>query len=347
MGSHSKAVARVEQRLSGTAFHHVVAPPLGHGLTSVDVYVTSQCNRRCTYCFLPSEFFASGARMTLGAFSGVVTWCLRHGVGEITLLGGEPSLHPSFAEMVAMASGQGLDVRVVTNGARRFRRLMEDGVVGPDNLSRVAVSLDTLDETVQDGLRGRGAWRDAMDTIRLLGQQGVLFDINVTGVRSVLGGLDALIRFADQAGCRRVNVHWPSSIGLGSELTAEQIPDAMEWLDLVTVISKRAEARSDLFVEIERGFLAEGEPLTECALPVFSNLQILPDGRAYRCGLLVDQVGMASLAMRDDQLLLTRPGFGEDRLEAAMSATCSSCPVMQADGRRACIYDKVSSVRLA
>ncbi len=334
------------QRLLGTTFRDVVGPPPGHGLTSVDVYVTSRCNRRCTYCFLPAGFFTSGARMSLEAFSGAVTWCLRYGVGEITLLGGEPSLHPSFAEMVATACGRGLDVRVVTNGARRFRRLMEDGVIGPGNLSRVAVSLDTLDEAVQDGLRGRGAWRDATDTIRLLGQQGVLFDINVTGVRSVLGGLDALIRFADEGGCRRLNVHWPSSIGLGRELTAEQIPDAVEWLDLVTAISKRAETRPDLFVEIERGFLAEGEPLTACALPDFSNLQILPDGRAYRCGLLVDHVGMASLAMHDDQLLLTRPGSGEDQLKESMSPACDSCPALQAGGRRACIYDKVSSVRL-
>ena len=335
------------QRLSGTAIHGVVEPPPGHGLTSVDVYITSQCNRRCTYCFLPSEFFASGARMSLDAFSGAVTWCLRYGVAEITLLGGEPSLHPSFAEMVTAASGQGLDVRVVTNGAHRFQQLMKDGVIGPDNLSRVAVSLDTLDETVQDRLRGRGAWRDAMGTIQLLDQQGILFDINVTGIRPVLGGLEELIRYADKAGCRRVNVHWPSSIGLGSELAADQIPDAMEWLDLVTAISKRAETRPDLFVEIERGFLAEGEPLAGCALPDFSNLQILPDGRAYRCGLLVNQPGMASLAMDDDQLLLTRPGFGEDLLQASMSPGCDSCPAMQVDGRRACIYDKVSSVRLA
>ncbi len=335
------------QRLLGTTFHDVVGPPPGHGLTSVDLYVTSQCNRRCTYCFLPTGFFTSGARMSLDAFSGVVTWCLRYGVGEVTLLGGEPSLHPSFAEMVATACGRGLDVRVVTNGARRFRRLMEDGLIGPGNLSRVAVSLDTLDETVQDELRGRGAWRDATDTIRMLGQQGVPFDINVTGVRSVLGGLDAMIRFADGAGCRRLNVHWPSSIGLGRQLTAEQIPDAVEWLDLVTAISKRAETRPDLFVEIERGFLAEGEPLAECALPVFSNLQILPDGRAYRCGLLVNRVGMASLAMHDDQLLLTRPGSGEDQLGESMPPACDSCPAMPAGGRRACIYDKVSSVRLA
>ena len=53
--------------------------------------------------------------------------------------------------------------------------------------------------------------------------------------------------------------------------------------------TKRVETRPDFFVEIERGFLAEGDPLVGCALDDFSNLQILPDGRAYRCGLLVDQ----------------------------------------------------------
>ena len=90
-----------------------------------------------------------------------------------------------------MPAGRGLAVRVVTNGARQFRRLMGSGLIGQHNLSRVAVSLDTLDETVQDAFRGRGAWQDAMDTIRLLRDRGVLFDINVTGVRPVLDGIEA------------------------------------------------------------------------------------------------------------------------------------------------------------
>jgi hypothetical protein len=97
-------------------------------------------------------------------------------------------------------------------------------------------------------------------------------------------------------------------------------------------------------VEIERGFLAEGDPLVGCALDNFSNLQILPDGRAYRCGLLVDQDGMASLMMTGDQLRLTRQGFGEELLRSLTSPLCNACPAMQADERRACIYDKVSSV---
>ena len=332
------------QRLIDAVPDGLVELPAEHHLQSVDVYITSQCNRRCTYCFLSSDFFSSGQRMSADAFSGVVAWCLRHRVGEITFLGGEPSLHPAFPAMVASAHGRGLAVRVVTNGARRFRRLVGDGLIGRHNLSRVAVSLDTLDETVQDAFRGRGAWQDAMDTIRLLRDEGMLFDINVTGVRPVLDGVGALIQFADEAGCRRVNVHWLSSIGLGADLAADHIPAQDEWQDLVLLVTKRMETRPDFFVEIERGFLAEHDPLVGCALDDFSNLQILPDGRAYRCGLLVDQEGMASLTMTGDQLRLTRPGIGEELLRSLTPPGCGACPAVQADGRRACIYDKVSSV---
>jgi MoaA/NifB/PqqE/SkfB family radical SAM enzyme len=283
--------------------------------------------------------------MSLDRFSGVLSWSELHGVEEITLLGGEPSLHPSFADMVALVSGCRMKVRVVTNGSRRFRRLLTDGVIGPDNLNRVAVSMDSLNQTVQDQFRGPGAWQDAMATIGLLGDLHVPFDINVTGVTPVLDGLVELIDFADQAGCRRVNIHWPSTMGIGSGLDTDQIPDRYQWERLVRQIGSRVESRPDFFVEIERGFLAVDEPLTGCALLDFSNLQILPDGRAYRCGLLVDRDEMASLSMTGDQLELSRPGHGEELLRTPVPSSCAGCPAVRADDRRACIYDKVSSVR--
>jgi MoaA/NifB/PqqE/SkfB family radical SAM enzyme len=335
----------VAQRLLDTAFQDLVELPPGHSLTSVDVYVTSQCNRRCTYCFLPSDFFASGLRMSIEAFSGIVAWCQRQHVPELTFLGGEPSLHPFFPEMVTLARDGGLDVRVVTNGARRFRHLLERGRIKPGDLSRVAVSLDTMDETLQDSFRGPGAWRDAIDTIGLLCERGILFDINVTGVRPVLSGIEKLICFANENGCRRVNVHWPSSIGLGANLAADQIPGREEWASLVRSVAERAQ--QEPFIEIERGFLGEGDHLARCALDDFSNLQILPDGRAYRCGLLVDQEGMASLAIAGDELRIARPGLGEELLRSTTPPGCDACPAMQADGRRACIYDKVSSAHSA
>ena len=256
----------------------------------------------------------------------------------------DESLHTSFADMVALAKREGLNVRVVTNGARSFQRFLSSGAGGPHNLSRVAVSLDTLDEALQDQLRGVGALRDARATISMLRDRGIPFDINVTAVRAVLDHLDGLIRFAAREGCRRVNIHWPSAMGIGSELSAGQIPDQTEWEKLVRSIESRIEDRPGFFVEVERGFLAEDEPFTACALTDFSNLQVLPDGRAYRCGLLVNQVDMASMSMAGGELNFTNRGFGEEFLRSSMRLTCDGCPVIQGHSRRACIYDKIRSI---
>ena len=111
--------------MSGEALTDAVAEvPLldGGRLTSVDVYITSQCNRRCTYCFLTADFLASRTHMNIDLYDRILGWSQNQGVGEITLLGGEPSLHPGFAKMVIMARDKGMDVRVVTNGTNRFRR---------------------------------------------------------------------------------------------------------------------------------------------------------------------------------------------------------------------------------
>jgi MoaA/NifB/PqqE/SkfB family radical SAM enzyme len=332
--------------MSGEALTDAVAevPLLDSGrLTSVDVYITSQCNRRCTYCFLAADFLASRTHMSIDLYDQILTWSQKHGVGEITLLGGEPSLHPEFTEMITMARGRDMDVRVVTNGTNRFRRLLGGLELGPDKLSRVAVSLDSMDEETQDSLRGPRAWRDARATIDLLNEHGVPFDINVTALRSVLGGVDSLIQFGENTGCRRLNIHWPSAIGQGRQLPADKIPDQGEWMDLVRRIEGRKESETGFFVEIERGFLTGNDKLTGCALTDFSNLQIFPDGRAYRCGLLVDQPDMASLSMTGDELIFTQRELGEEGLASALASTCRSCPAVNSQDHRACIYDKVSS----
>jgi molybdenum cofactor biosynthesis enzyme MoaA len=328
--------------MTGASAEVSALPTIGH-LASVDVYITSQCNRHCTYCFLSSDFFASRAQMSLDLYRGILDWSRRRGIGEITLLGGEPSLHPNFAKMVTMARDEDMNLRVVTNGTHRFRKLISSLEITPGMLSRVAVSLDSMDEKDQDDLRGPRSWRDAKETIDLLRAHEIPFDINITALRSVLGNLESLLEFASKAGCRRANIHWPSAMGLGSELPADQIPSRDQWMQLVRQVKGRTETRPGFFVEIERGFLTGDEKFTGCALTDFSNLQIFPDGRAYRCGLLVDQPGMASLSMMGDDLRLTQREAGEELLASSMTHSCNSCPVVVTQGRKACIYDKVSS----
>jgi len=184
------------QSLADTAHAIAMGAIACRSLTSVDVYIATHCNRHCTYCFLPTGFFASGRRMSMDSFFRCRGLEPTVAVSVRSLwLGGEPSLHPSFAEMASLASARGLNVRVVTNGARRFRRLLAERAVGPHNLTRVAVSLDSLDQTVQDEFRGPGAWQDAMTTVSLLREHGVLFDINVHRGEASAGGHSSADRF--------------------------------------------------------------------------------------------------------------------------------------------------------
>jgi hypothetical protein len=184
-----------------------------------------------------------------------------------------------------------------------------------------------------------------MDTLDLLRKHNITFDINVTGVRSVIDGLDALIDFSGQSGCRRLNIHWPSAMGLGSSMPPSEIPDKSTWQSLVGQIKARTETQGNFFIDIERSFLDDGEPLTTCAIRSFSNLQILPDGRAYRCGLLVDQPEMASMTMAGGKLLMSAQDRGEELMRSEIGRSCQACPVVDGNERHTCITDRITSRR--
>ena len=127
---------------------------LGRPLHDLRISVTDRCNFRCAYC-MPKEIF--DARFTflrreqLLSFEEITRLAhifVAHGVEKIRLTGGEPLVRQSIERLVGMLSGiDGLaEVAMTTNGSlltpARARALAEAG------LSRVTVSLDSLDEAV-------------------------------------------------------------------------------------------------------------------------------------------------------------------------------------------------------
>ena len=282
--------------------------------------------------------------MDAALFTEALTWSKRQGATEITILGGEPSLHPQFGHYLDMVRAAGLTSRVVTNGAPAFRDAIIGGSIERANVTRVAVSLDSIDPAVADRLRGARAHADAIATIDLLLDRGIAYDINVTATTPALDTLKELVRFADAHECRRVNVHWPSAMGLGSDLPETQIPTPGAWQQMVDWVADEFTPRhSDVFVEIERGHLS-GRPLEGCALVEPTNVQVFPDGRVILCGLGADRDDWPAVRLGPDGLdPLPEPGVEKQLAIAAnRSSGCPSCPAVAEPGR-ACIYDKVQS----
>ncbi len=127
--------------------------------------VIDRCNFRCTYCmplgsmkgkgsFLPLEKLLTDHEIVnvARAFVGL-------GVQKLRLTGGEPLIRPGFPALIAQLSEiPGLhDIALTTNGVM-LTRLAED--LAEAGLTRITVSLDTLDPQILDTLSGGKARLD-------------------------------------------------------------------------------------------------------------------------------------------------------------------------------------------
>src|SRR3990170_5418518 len=74
--------------------------------------ITRRCNLSCGYC---SEYDNSSAPVPLADLRRRIDGLHRLGAANITLLGGEPLMHPDVAEIVVYA-GRNSNVSLVTNG---------------------------------------------------------------------------------------------------------------------------------------------------------------------------------------------------------------------------------------
>jgi hypothetical protein len=84
--------------------------------------ISAVCDQACAYCFTV-DHLGQGNRAPAGpafispaAFDERLAFLARSGIREARLLGGEPTLHPHFPDLVQRARSAGLKVHVFTNG---------------------------------------------------------------------------------------------------------------------------------------------------------------------------------------------------------------------------------------
>ena len=91
--------------------------------------ITTRCNQACDYCFARgalSRLVPEQTDMSLETFDKALDFLERSGIDQVRLLGGEPTLHPAFDELL-------------DRSLARFRHVMvfSNGKPGPDVLARL------------------------------------------------------------------------------------------------------------------------------------------------------------------------------------------------------------------
>ena len=134
---------------------------LDRPMRDLRVSVTDNCNLRCTYC-MPRETFGQmyqflneRERLSYVEIARLVSVFASLGVRKVKITGGEPLLRPRLHELIKrIASVPGIvDIGLITNGYRlgEMASLLKDS-----GLTRITVSLDTLDEPTWQSINGRG-----------------------------------------------------------------------------------------------------------------------------------------------------------------------------------------------
>lgn len=138
----------------------------GRSIEYLRVSVTDRCDLRCTYC-LPKGFkgFEEPKHwLTFDEIQRLVAVFVRLGTSRVRLTGGEPLLRRNLPELMSrIAALPGLhDLSLSTNATRLARHADALKVAG---VSRINVSLDSLDRACMEAITGRDSLQQILDGI--------------------------------------------------------------------------------------------------------------------------------------------------------------------------------------
>ena len=153
----------------------VLLDTLGRVATDLRVSLTDRCNLRCTYC-MPAEGMVWLPRQELltdtevARLVAVAVSVL--GVDSVRFTGGEPLLRPGLEKIIGSTRelSTDIDISLTTNGIGLADRV--DALVAA-GLSRINVSLDTLQQERFKTLSRRDRLQDVLDGLVAAGRAGL------------------------------------------------------------------------------------------------------------------------------------------------------------------------------
>ncbi len=266
----------------------------GRQIRDLRLSLTDRCNFRCVYCMDPdTRFRPKEDLLTAREAIEISSVCIGLGVRRIRLTGGEPTLRPDLAEIIAGIRHIGVDdIALTTNGALLDRgmaqRLHEAG------LDRITVSLDSIrNDRFETLTRSSTSAGTVIDAIRIARDEG-LDPVRVNAV--VVRGFndDEVLPLASLARELGVDMRFIEYMPLDSARAweKEKLVPAAEMLELIQQEHRLVDIARDRTSSPARVFeFADGSPgrigmiasVTEPFCGACSRLRVTADGKLRPC----------------------------------------------------------------
>ncbi len=81
-----------------------------------NLMLTARCVRSCAFCFAQRAMASQPAEASLDDVERFSEWVAHAGIGQLRLVGGEPTLHSRLGEVLMLGRRQGLELLIFTSG---------------------------------------------------------------------------------------------------------------------------------------------------------------------------------------------------------------------------------------
>src|ERR1700733_11600550 len=164
----------LEGRLSAQALmSDPVANSHLHRLPLLTLYLTERCNSRCVSC----DYWRHGrADVSTDSVARLLPDLAHLGTRQVLISGGEPLIHPQWAEIAQLLKNNGLDLWLLTSGLSLAKHSARVATL----FQSVTVSLDGTDPAMYAAIRGLDAFGKVCEGIRAAADAGLRVGVRVT-----------------------------------------------------------------------------------------------------------------------------------------------------------------------
>jgi len=321
-------------------------------------HITEKCNLRCVHCY--QEGYKISSELSLAQLKKIadkITLGLKkwNNKGRIALTGGEPFMKKElFPLMEYLEQNEYIDkIGILTNGTLIDEKIA-DRLKTFQKLYYIQVSLDGATDDTNDFIRGKGSYRKAVDSLRLLHKKGIntrlMFTVHKRNIQEVPLLIDLAIK--DKVNTLTIERFVPEGKGaevknwfLSTEEVQKLFQDVSQRADLeykkgtplkilkyrtlwANIDPQRA-MTSDVPLEIDLGAM--------CSIGIDS-LTILPDATVLPCRRLPIPIGN----LQNDSIFkiwYTSELLWEIRNKNNLKGKCKGCDLIpRCSGCRAIAY---------
>ncbi|OIO46187.1 hypothetical protein COX24_03700 [bacterium (Candidatus Gribaldobacteria) CG23_combo_of_CG06-09_8_20_14_all_37_87_8] len=298
-------------------------------LKEIFAYITLRCNMKCLHCYLGE---AKQEDMPLKEYTNIVQQLVKMGASKLTLLGGEPTLHPLFFKFITVAKKQGVNcVRVDTNGSFNAKILEKPVFKLADELS---FSLEGANANTHQAVRPFSNYelliKNIQKAIRLDYQTRVTMTVNSLNLNQII----PLVSQLSDLGVKSLNLHLISENGLAKQ-NQQLLVSAKCWIRTRQKLEKELLKFSNIEVKVPfrfiKGQINEQKKTITCEAVKNSRVLIMPNLKIYSCPLLLD-VGRNFAYFKNGKFFYSTDY--QNNIFSPKNVKGSACPILTAEHKQ-------------